>query len=303
MESRVILCAAANDLLTNALGKNGKYYRDLYDYDFVYLRHGVSHNDQSRWINRLNKNIKVLVATCRPEYDGILNGDYDYTEEEVKLTGLPRYDNLYDEAEKKIAILPTWRKGLQGDTLNMSSEREYVVNFTDSEYFHFYNSLINDERLLTVMEEYGYTGCFYLHPVFETQYKDFKSSRLITVGKGVADYQKVFRESAIMITDYSSVAFDFAYLKKPVIYSQFDEESFYTNHAWGKGYFTYREDGFGPITTTLDETVDTLIKYIKKGCKMEDEYVRKVESFFAYTDRNNCKRVYDAVQELERKRK
>ncbi|MBR2674873.1 MAG: CDP-glycerol glycerophosphotransferase family protein [Mogibacterium sp.] len=303
LRARVILCAAANDLAINAMGKSRKFYRDLYDYNFIYLRHGVSHNDQSSWIHKLRKNISLLVATCRPEYEGILNGYYGYTEKEVRLTGLPRYDNLYDESKKEILILPTWRKNLQGDVEYRSSERDYSVDFADSDYCKFYNGLINNERLLSVMEEYGYTGKFYLHPVFERQYKDFKSSSLIKVGKGVADYQELFRRSAIMVTDYSSVAFDFAYLKKPVIYSQFDEEDFYRHHAWGKGYFTYRRDAFGPITTTVEETVDELIYYIKNDCRMKDEYREKVENFFAYTDRNNCKRVYDAVMELENERR
>lgn len=301
LRSEVILCAAANDLVINAMGKDGIYYRDLLKYDFVYLRHGVSHNDQSGWINKLGKNIRILVSTCRPEYEGILKGDYDYTEREVRLTGLPRFDNLYDEKKKEILILPTWRKNLQGDMEEHSSEREYVGTFVDSDYCKFYNALINDERLLEVMERYGYTGTFYLHPVFEKQYGDFHSSRLIKVGQGIADYQELFRRSAIMVTDYSSVAFDFAYLKKPVVYAQFDEAEFYKNHSWGKGYFTYREDGFGPITNTVKDTVDELIYNIENDCKMRDEYVEKVERFFAYTDRNNCKRVYDAVREIERR--
>ena len=302
LRAQVILCAAANDLVINAMGDSGRFYRDLIDYDFIYLRHGVSHNDQSQWINKINKHISLLVATCRPEYEGILEGDYLYTEKQVKLTGLPRYDNLYDEREKEIIILPTWRKNLEGEAEYRSSQRGFSGDFADSDYCKFYNALINDERLLKVMEEYGYKGTFYLHPVFEKQYKDFKSSRLISVGKGVADYQELFRKGALMITDFSSVAFDFAYLKKPVIYAQFDEDVFYKYHSWGKGYFTYRKDGFGPITNTLDETVDEIIYYIKNDCKMKEEYVQKVENFFAYTDRNNRKRVYDAVVELEKER-
>ena len=302
MQAEAIISAAANNLATNALGKSGHYYRDLYGFDFVYLRHGVSHNDQSVWINRLNKNIKVLVATCRPEYEGILNGDYDYTEQEVKLTGLPRFDNLYDEKQKKIAILPTWRKDIQGEVQNRSSERDYIKGFKDTDYFEFYDSLIHNERLLQAMEKLGYEGCFYLHPAFEAQLSDFSSSRRISVGTGIADYQEIFRESAIMVTDYSSVAFDFAYLKKPVIYSQFDEDTFYEHHSWGKGYFTYREDGFGPITNTVEQTVDKLIHYMENDGQMEEEYVKKVDDFFAYTDRNNCERVYNAVlEDLERK--
>ena len=164
----------------------------------------------------------------------------------------------------------------------------------------FYDALIHDERLLAQMRKRGFRGVFYLHPVFEAQYTDFTSSELIEVGNGVADYQTVFRESDVMVTDFSSVAFDFAYLKKPVIYSQFDEDTFYENHSWGKGYFSYRENGFGPITTTLDETVDALISCMENDCQMEQRYIDRVEAFFAYTDRNNCKRVYEAIQEIER---
>ena len=45
--------------------------------------------------------------------------------------------------------------------------------------------------------------------------------------------------------DYSSIAFDFAYMKKPLIYYQFDQDKYYTNH-FAKGYFDCERDGFGP---------------------------------------------------------
>lgn len=300
LQASIIIAAAANNLAINPFGKSGQFYRDLYDFEFVYLRHGVSHNDQSAWLNNLNKHMRILVATCRPEYRGILEGPYGYTEREVKLTGLPRYDNLKDERQKEIAILPTWRKNLQGELIPRTSKRAYIRDFKETDYYRFYQSLIDNEKLHACMKKYGYKGCFYLHPVFEAQYRDFKGSDLIKIGNGIADYQEIFKRSSLMITDFSSVAFDFAFLKKPVIYSQFDETSFYLNHSWGKGYFTYREDGFGPVTTTLDETIDTLIEYIEKDCSMKDEYIERVDNFFAYSDHNNCKRVFDAIMEVEK---
>lgn len=299
LHSSKIISAAGNNLALNPFGGNKKYYQDLYNYDFVYLRHGVSHNDQSSWLNRLDKNIRILDTTSKYERDAILAGNYLYDESRVWLTGLPRYDNLYDESKNKITIMPTWRKNLEGPLLPHSSQRAYIRDFKETDYYQFYNGLINDERLLDVMRKHGYTGTFYMHPVFEKQTKDFQSNDVFEVGEGVADYQTVFRESNLMITDYSSVAFDFAYLKKPVIYSQFDAESFYQNHVWGKGYFTYEENGFGPITRDLESTVLTLIDYIEHDCKMKQEYVDKVEDFFAFTDRNNCERVYNAIRTVK----
>lgn len=302
LRSTFILGSTYNELMTNLFGKKSMYYRDLRRFGFVFLRHGVSHNDMSRLLNRLRLNIRLLVATCRPEYEGILAGDYAYTEREVKLTGLPRFDNLYDERQKKIVILPTWRRHLQGEIDPDTLQRKYLPSFRESDYYQFYERLIHDERLLQAMEEHGYTGEFYLHPVFEKQAPDFRESRLISIGQGVADYQKVFREGGIMVTDYSSVAFDFAYLKKPVIYSQFDEDAFYEEHSYGKGYFTYREDGFGPVTTTVEQTVDALINYMEQDCQMERNYIDKVERFFAFTDRNNCRRLYEEIRRIEQAR-
>ena len=299
METKRVIAAAANDLATSPFGLSQPFYRNLCNYEFVYLRHGVAKDDQSRFLNRQRKNIRLLVSTSAREHDAIIAGKYGYTEREVILTGLPRFDNLYDERKGKITILPTWRKNLEGGRIGGSAQREYIFDFKDTDYFKFYNSLINDPRLLDAMRKHGFTGTFYLHPVFEGQFNDFKSNELIEVGTTVADYQTLFRESDIMVTDFSSVAFDFAYLKKPLIYSQFDEATFYRDHSWDRGYFTYREDGFGPITNTVDETVDALIHYIETGCQMEDIYLKRVEAFFPYTDRNNCERVYNEIMKIE----
>jgi CDP-glycerol glycerophosphotransferase (TagB/SpsB family) len=298
-EATKIISAAANDLEVKLLGHSQAYYRNLCKFDFVYLRHGVAKDDQSRWLNKLQKNIRIILSTSTREHDAIIAGYYGYTEREVKLTGLPRFDNLYDERQKKITILPTWRKNIEGERRKGTAKRGYIVDFKDTDYFKFYNALINDERLLDTMRKNGFTGTFYLHPVLEEQLGNFKSNDVIEVGSTVADYQTLFRESSIMVTDFSSVAFDFAYLKKPLVYSQFDEATFYQDHSWDRGYFTYREDGFGPITNTVEETVDALIHYIENGCQMEDIYVKRVEDFFPYTDRNNCERVFEAVLEAE----
>jgi CDP-glycerol glycerophosphotransferase (TagB/SpsB family) len=182
--------------------------------------------------------------------------------------------------------------------LPRTSKREYRKDFTGSDFFLFYNRLIHDERLLAAMRAHGYTGKFYLHPVFESQMKDFKSSDVISVGASVADYQEIFKESDLLVTDFSSVAFDFAYLKKPLVYAQYDFDQFYEKHSWDKGYFSYPENGFGPVLYAYDAVVDAIISYVETGCIMEELYKKRVDDFFAFTDRNNCERVYRAIETL-----
>ncbi|UUT35721.1 CDP-glycerol glycerophosphotransferase family protein [Microbacterium elymi] len=86
---------------------------------FTFLQHGVIHNDLSLWLNR--QKLRLFIASTHQEYAG-LAGDgspYVFTDREVRLTGLPRFDKLRRIADanpvderRTIVIAPTWRNGL-----------------------------------------------------------------------------------------------------------------------------------------------------------------------------------------------
>ena len=103
------------------------------------------------------------------------------------------------------------------------------------------------------------------------------------------------------MTDYTSAVFDFAYLHKPVVYCQFDKESFYKNHTVKQGYFNTERDGFGEVTYNLADTVNILISYMENNCQMKEEYVNRVDRFFKYTDNKCCERICNKIFELEAK--
>ncbi len=141
------------------------------------------------------------------------------------------------------------------------------------------------------MREYGYTGLFCLHPIHKEQFSDFTGNDVFSINGGYVDYNKVFAESKVMVTDYSSVLFDFAYLRKSVVYAQFDKESFFEEQIYDEGYFSYEKDGFGKVCYDLDETVEEIIRLIENGCKNGEKYLNRVNSFFAFNDSNNCERI------------
>lgn len=293
-----IISSHADAWVINAFEDKMDYVRDLCDFSFVFLQHGIAMNDMSVWLHRHSKNIKMLVSSAKPEYDAFLSYPYEYGPDVIKLTGLPRYDNLINEAEKKIVFLPTWRKRLAGPVVQGSSEHVYSESFKDSAYFRFYNQLIGDPDLLQCMKEHGYTGEFYVHPAFDVQSRDFVGNDTIQVITETADYNAVFRENALLVTDYSSVAFDFAYMKKPVVYTQFDKDTFFEGHAFVEGYFDFEKDGFGPVCMDYKSAVETLILYIKGQCEMAEIYKKRVDKFFAHNDRDNCTRVLDAIMNI-----
>lgn len=292
-----IISSQADDWVLDAFGKNNHYYRDLYNYKFIFLQHGIIKDDLSVWLHKFNKNIAMFVTSAENEYKSILDGKYGYDEKVVKLTGMPRYDFLTDEKRKQIVIMPTWRKSYAGKSID--GVRMYNFSFKYSEYFRFYNNLINDSKLLSAITKKGYKAIFVIHPALIAQYDDFTFNNVFQKNNKTHDYQTLFKESSLLITDYSSVAMDFAYLYKPIIYTQFDKNEFFERHIYFEGYFDYERDGFGPVVYDYKSTVDEIIKSIENDCIIEDKYIERMDQFYKYHDKDNCKRVYDEILKLD----
>lgn len=294
----VISSQADEPYLSAFRGKDKSYMKNLYNFKFVFLQHGITCNDISGWLNKLDKNIKLFVTASPDEHQSILTYPFYYTENEVKATGFSRYDLLENKVQKKILLMPTWRKNIAGEVQKDVSVRQYNKFFKESDYFKFYNGLINDERLISALKEYGYEFHFYIHPSITYQSVDFEAKDYVTVHTEIADYRKEFCEGAVLITDYSSVNFDFAYLGKPIIYSQFDKETFYQGHLYNAGYFSYERDGFGPVITELDKVVEEIIDLMKNNCKNKAEYLERSNRFYFYRDKKNCERIHKAIKEM-----
>lgn len=294
-----IISSQANDYVINAFNTDQNLFRDLYRFDFVFLQHGVTLHNVSSWLHSFAKDIKIFVTSAPRERASIVDGFYGYDADTVALTGFPRHDKLINQRKKKIIVAPTWRHGLVGEIDPKTLTVPYNEDFKKSEFFIFYQSLILDPRLNAALEKYGYTAEFLIHPSFNGQIDDFEETKFFKMSSPPHNYTKAFAESALMVTDYSSVAFDFAYLRKPVIYSQFDQESFYQWHLWGKGYFSFDEDGFGPVIKDLDNLVDSLIISILEDCVIEKKYEERVDAFFGHQDQKNSERLLQKILEYD----
>lgn len=300
--AKKIISSQGEDNIFNPWDNDSNYIRDLYKYKYVFLQHGIIKDDLSEWLNKFNKNLQMFVTSAKPEYRSIVEGDYFYDETVVKLTGLPRYDNLKQDImpEKSIVFMPTWRFSLAGRVNNDTGEREYNPLFKQSEFYRFYQSLINDERLIRVMKEHGYTGKFFLHPQHKVQTGDFTDNDTIKVVRDGIDYQEEFQKNALLITDFSSVAFDFAYLKKPVIYTHFDRDTFFRGQIYSEGYFEYERDGLGPVCYDYETTLQAIVDAVKGGCQLEPLYDERSDRFYEWFDDKNCRRVYEEIRALDR---
>lgn len=279
---------------------NGRYLRDLVDFKFTFLQHGITKDNLSGWLNKYNKNINLFITAVNQEYDSILEEGYGYDESVVKLTGFPRYDGLKNNSKKQILIMPTWRKDVVPDLDQNTGSRPYSDSFKESEYFKRYNELINNDELIHVAKEKGYKIVFVPHPCIVQQIEDFTQHKEVIFASEGESYQKLFNESDILITDYSSVAFDFAYLKKPVIYYQYDRDTFFKGHTYTEGYFDYDTMGFGEVCYKIDEIIECIRKNLELNNVIEEKYRYRISEFYKYQDQGNRKRVYEEILKLNR---
>jgi CDP-glycerol glycerophosphotransferase (TagB/SpsB family) len=223
--------------------------------------------------------------------------DYYYTPDRIWLTGMPRFDLLYHDERKYITIMPTWRKSLMAGSDPVTSIWLKGPNFEQSEYVKFYNELLNNEEFIGFCKSKGYTLCFMPHPNIAPYVADcFKKHQDVIFINEDKTYRDIFAETDIMVTDYSSVAFDFAYLRKPIVYCHFDRDEFFNgSHSYTEGYFDYERDGFGPVCLDVKSTIDTIKKTVDSGCKMENKYLNRVNETFAFSDKNSSERVLEKL--------
>lgn len=275
---KVITSQVTRAILNPFTFKNSRLYEGVTTYDWCFIQHGVILHDLSSWIHKYNKNFHLFVTSSELERDSIVNGNYNYAPDRVQLLGLSRYDHLTDGSKRQIVFAPTWRRKL-------NTRRD----ITGSDYLKSINSFLSNEQLFEYLDERGYELIFRPHPDL------LKFTDLIDSKFQISDepYSEIFKSSALMITDYSSVAFDFAYLKKPLIYYQ--KESFDEFH-YDKGYFNYKTMGFGEIANTEEDLINKIIEYTECDCRMKEEYEKRVDEFFKFRDRDNSKRIYEFLR-------
>lgn len=244
-----------------ALGEN-----TLKTKDFVFLQHGITQNDLSSWLNQ--RKIDLFITGMQAEYDAIA-GDfnrYKFTPKEVKLTGFPRWDALLRNNKintKQILIMPTWREYIVGSYSKKLMKRRFNPKFYESEYFYRWGSFLHSKKLQELHEKCNYKIVFNPHPQIRPYLKGFNLPNFIIIPSIEMSLQKLFCESSLMITDYSSVAFEMAILNKPVICYQFDKDEFFAKHTMQKGHFDYKRDGFGEVFINQNELLINFFRILK----------------------------------------
>ena len=104
------------------------------------------------------------------------------------------------------------------------------------------------------------------------------------------DIRDLYLVSDLLVTDYSSVFFDYANLCRPMIFYMYDYEE-YKNDKWG--FYFDIEELPGPIVRTEEELVRLLPSY--DGAGYEELYKAFNDKFNPYRDGNGTEVVLNTI--------
>lgn len=260
----------------------------------IFLQHGVMGTKNTvhfYGVNSPSFDTDLFIVSSDYEKEIILR-DFGYDPRQVKVTGLSRFDSLFAgdvETKRQLLIIPTWR--------------EWIVNdekFLNSEYFDRYRELVNHPSLHELSKKHNFEIVFCLHPNMQMFTPFFKDAPVRIVNQGEIDVQYLMKESAMMITDYSSVAFDFSFLHKPVVYYQFDRDRFIGKKP---SHLELDLDLPGEIVYQVEDIISLVESYAQNDFEMKPEFKKRASKFVKYHDQNASKRIYEAALKIPHIRK
>lgn len=252
----------------------------------VFLQHGImgmKNMVANYGRRRADFHCDIFHVTSAREREMIIN-DFGYLPSQVRVTGLPRFDSLLApsaEEPRGVLIIPTWREWLL-----------HPEAFVESEFLIRWRGLLHDERIKRLLDA-GEPVTFMLHPNLAHHTALFDAPDGVTVlRQGERDVQDLMREHRAMVTDYSSVGFDFALQGRPVYYFQFDRDRFLGRHP---SHLDPVADLPGYVAAHADDVLAELERGWQEGFAMPAENARRVARVVEHGDRDNCARVFASV--------
>lgn len=244
--------------------------------------------------------IKKIYAKNASEWEYLISPN-EYTsnilkrcfayEKDIHLTGYPRNDILYNATEETVDKIK--------EKLNLDKNKKiilYAPTWRDDEFYEkgqykFSLKLNLDKLKESLGEEYILlvrTHYFIADKLDLSDYKGFA----VDVSR-YDDIAELYLISDILITDYSSVFFDFANLRRPILFYTYDLDK-YQNMLRGF-YIDIHTEVPGPLVFTTEEIIDKIKNIDKLNEEYKERYDEFYERFCSVDDGNASKRIVEKV--------
>lgn len=292
--AKVLICnhSVRGDILRG----NMRLFKDAFT---VSLCHGVTAFKAKKSFPNTSK-LDLLIATS--DYEKEIKKEWMHNEDEkVVVTGFPRHDTLHElknnnNIAKNIFYMPTWREWITKKWIEPS--KEDFREFRNSQFYKEINNFLTNQDLNQFLKTNNYKLNIFFHKnlhLFIKEFFDNKYPSNINILMENTNVQQQLLNSRLLITDYSSVAWEFLLLDRPIIFYQFDYELY---RKYNKSYISMPDNLFGPVTYNYLNTIELIKDYINDNFKEDDlKRLKMKRKFLKYDDDKNCERVINSIFE------
>ena len=217
---------------------------------------------------------------------------FGISEDRVIATGVPRTDIFFDETYKqakcselyaKYPMLKDKKVIMFAPTFRGNGQKTAHYPFEQLDVAKLYESF--GEEYVIVMKLHPFIKDV---PVWDEKYEDFILD--LSHEREINDLLFV---SDLLITDYSSVCFEYALLNRPMIFFAYDLEEYIASRDF---YYPYEAFVPGPIVKSTEE----LIEVIQTGNFEEEKLIQFKNRFFDHLDGKSTQRVVDQLLPLKK---
>ncbi|TCT19885.1 CDP-glycerol glycerophosphotransferase [Melghiribacillus thermohalophilus] len=213
---------------------------------------------------------------------------FDYSGNIIE-TGYPRNDYLYTFTEENVRNIKK--------RLNIPLDKKvilYAPTWRDNHYYSVGRYRFNLSLDLKFMREKlgdDFVVLLRMHYLIAENLDVIEYEGFAYDVSNYLDIKDLYIISDILITDYSSVFFDYANLRRPIIFYVYDLEE-YRDQLRGF-YFDLQKNAPGPLTTTTREVVEEINKFFNNGFQVDENFNNFYNKFCYLEDGNASKRVVD----------
>lgn len=255
------------------------------DINYVFLQHGVMYmvsldSESRKFFKPMKTDGKYRVVTSsKAEAKHFIElGGYD--PEYIYVCGLPKFDrNTWNSDADKIVIMPTWRPW---------EYNEARYDFKDTKYYKMICRIFS-----AIPKDLQEKVIILPHPLFYDAVKEseFELKRYLNVDR---KYDDVLKETKILITDYSSIAYDAFYRGCNVIFYWEEKDECMENYGPSTKLMLNEENAYGDICYNSEELKAVLEKnYVhEQPAAYREKYGKLVD----YHDGKNTERLIGMLQ-------
>jgi CDP-glycerol glycerophosphotransferase (TagB/SpsB family) len=283
-------------MATHGPGDVHPYYPSTTRKTFINLWHGTpmkKTNYLLRESSKLNKSgMDFCKYTCTSSEftQYLMTAQFQQHVDNIWITGQPRNDTLFnvDQAlldehpflnKKTILYAPTFRLG----------EPTNLFPFDDFE----------PQKLLDLLEEQDAYLMMRCHMSELSQFNDdvlLSSDRIIVADqKMFPSVDSILGHTDILITDYSSIYFDFLLLNRPIVFLPYDIEKYTGNRGLN---FDFDTNAPGVKPDTSSSFISSLKTYFEVPSTDEAERIRIRNKFNKFVDADSSARIVEKIRGL-----